>query len=122
MKKILPFWLAAIMVLALTGCGGIDASNKAVSIGKQALTAVDEYLDGESEYFNVKDRLDECYDELEYADDLPIDEKADWYIRVDILNMSAYLNSDHYDGNAETYDKLIESRNSLAEDLGEKTR
>lgn len=121
----LLFCLLAIGNL-LTGCsGGTKASKKAVSVAKQAVEVADEYLDGGLTYSEAIDKLDALESDMAYVDDLDAGDEhktADWSISVSIVLLSSNILFDHMDSTSESYDKVLDERNSLAEKAGLKKR
>lgn len=117
-------------VLLVGGCSkSIDASDKAVSIAKQAIEVVDQYLDGGVDGSEASDKLDELKEEMEYVDDMPTgtsEEKrrhtADSSIATDIFILSTDIVLDKHNADADSYDKLVDKRNELAEEIGESKR
>lgn len=117
-------------VLLASGCSkSIDASDKAVSIAKQAIEVVDQYLDGGVDGSEASDKLDELKEEMEYVDDMPTGtskEKrrhtADSSIATDIFILSTDIVLDKHNADADSYDKLVDKRNELAEEIGESKR
>lgn len=130
MSKYVKYVVAALAIvscLALTACGGNkrEPSEKAASVGKQALEAVDAYLDGDMSYDETKEKLNDLSDELDYVSDQDVSEEHhadDSIIRSRITGISISLIDDDYNSDSESYKKLLEKRNELSEDLGEKKR
>lgn len=115
-----------VLVIALSGCSGsTKASDKAISIGKQAVSVVDDYLDGKLTYDEADEKLDGLKSDMQYVDDLPQDDEhkaADFGISTDITLISHDLLIDNVDNTSESYDELVDRRNALAEEVGEKKR
>lgn len=120
----------AVTALLAGGCSkSVDASDKAVSVAKQAIEVVDQYLDGETDGSEASDKLDELKEEMEYVDDMPTgtsEEKrrhtADSSIAADIFILSTDIVLDKHDADADSYDELVDKRNELAEKIGEDER
>lgn len=126
MKKALCCALVAAMLLCTNGCsgGGTALSDKALSVAKQAVEVADAYIDMEIDSDEAEEKLDALEEEMEYSFDLAIDDehKADYTISVDLTLLSSAISNDSYDNTSESYDKVVEARNSLAEDAGLKKR
>lgn len=128
MKRLILLVLAIVVfATVLSGCGGskVKCSAKAISVGKQAISVVDDYLDGNISYYTADSKLDELYDDMEYANDLPYDDEyrtADLFVRWDISLCESDLVLDWVKCTSESYNNLIDSRNKLAEEIGEKKR
>lgn len=119
--------LSLALCLALTGCGGSkrEPSEKAIAIGKSALVTVDDYLDKKIGYDEADKRIESFYDDMDYVsdEDNRQDEHhaKDFGIRTHLSSISIYMMSDH-NNDGEAYTKLLDARNELAEDIGEKKR
>lgn len=121
--------LAAAALLA-GGCSkSVDASDKAVSVAKQAIEVVDQYLDGETDGSEASDKLDELKEKMEYVDDMPTgtskekrQHTADSSVATDIFILSADIVLDKHDADVDSYDELVSKRNELAEKIGEDER
>lgn len=123
MKKILVLIMA--VVLLLTACSGAKAtaSAKAVSAGKQTVEALDAYLDGSMSGKDANEKLSDLGQQLDYTNDysgkkMSDQERADWTIRMDITLVNHEVIMDNYKGNPETFDKIVEYRNEIAELVG----
>lgn len=125
-KRIAIFLVTVLSVLfALSGCSSTKASDKAVSIAKQAIEAVDDYLDGKITYDSVSAKIDDLCNEMAYVDDLDRDDEhkaADYSISVSISTLPSDLLWDNYHNDDESYAKVVETRNELAEEAGLKKR
>lgn len=118
--------LVAVCVFSFTGCGGSKASEKAVSVGKQALTVADNYLDGSISNDEARSKIEELLAELDYVDGMDRTDEhyaEDFAIRVDVtcLSTSILHDSDVF-GDDSSYESVVEDRNNLAKDIGEKSR
>ncbi len=128
MKRIFICGILTILVLAvvLSGCsGGVKASDKAISVGKQAIAVADDYLDGKLTYHTADEKLGELCDEMDYVDDLEQGDKnkaADFSVQADIVTLSSAIFNDSVDKSDKTYEKVKDKRNEIAEDIGEKKR
>lgn len=101
------------------------ASQKAISIGKQAVDIADNYLDGELSYLTACDKLDELNQKMDYVDNLKHEDKnkaADFGISGDILILSTEILSDGSANTSDTYKSVIEARNTLASHVKVKKR
>lgn len=124
-KNFLSVLICMLLAITIVGCGSqVKASDKAVSIGKQALTVVDGYLDGTIEYTSAKSQIEKLCDKMSYASDLDTDDEyySDISVKHYILLISSSMIWDNYDSDLETYEELVEERNKLAECIGEDTR
>jgi len=107
----------------LFGGGGTALSDKALSVAKQAVEVADAYIDMEIDSDEADEKLDALKEEMEYTDDLPAEDKSeDYVISTDLTLISHAILMDSIDNTSESYDKVVEARNSLAEDAGLKKR
>lgn len=123
MKKILVLIMA--VVLLLTACSGAKAtaSAKAVSLAKQAVEAMDGYLDGSVGYKEAHDTVEEVVGKMEYtssykAPDWTEEQRTDWFIHSELVSVAHDLLMDNYEGTPERYNEIVESRNKIAEYAG----
>lgn len=124
MRKV--FALLLILAVLLCGCSTgkqVKASNMAVSIGKQAVQLIDDYLDGTKNARDVQSQLMELYEKTNYASehtakDWTEEQRDDWFIHSSILSAEANIGFYAYDSTPEKYDKIIECRNKIAELVG----
>lgn len=98
--------VASAVILAttiLTGCGGLNCSNEAIKIGKEAVNDIDSYLEHLIDYGRASLELRCASDNLSNStgDDL----KLESYI------FDAYMSLNKYDN-------LIEARNNIADAVG----
>lgn len=124
-KFITIICISVIITVVIAGCGGSKASDKAVSVGKRAIEVVDEYLDGQVSYSAADIQLDELKEQMSYVDDLEHGAKnkaTDFSISTSITLISSDMFQDSYKSTSETYDKLLQSRNELANKVGVKKR
>lgn len=119
MRRTVSMILAVVMLAAiLTGCGSVNASEEAVSIGMNAVSVADRYLDGSMDADAAREKLDELYDRMEYVDDLTADDEYyhyDFQVRAYISSLSTYVYLDDYA-------KIKSTRNDLAKAIGEDQR
>ena len=123
MKKTLVLILA--VVLLLTACSGskVTASAKAVSLAKQAVEAIDGYLDGATSYKEAHAAVEEAVKKMEYtssykAPDWTEEQRTDWFIHSELVSVAHDLIMDDYEGTPERFNEIVESRNKIAEYAG----
>ena len=123
MKKILVLILA--VVLLLTACSGtkVTASAKAVSLAKQAVEAIDGYLDGDTSYKEAHAAVEEASRKMEYTSnytgtDMTDEQRADWYIHMNLVHAASALTFDNYEGTPERFNDVVDARNKIAEYAG----
>lgn len=127
MKKLCVLIASALFLLAAAGCGGsnVKASDKAISVGKQVIAVVDDYLDGKLTYDDAYEAIDQLHSDMDYASDLA---GADMSIIADngvysrIFGIQIDMIDENLKNDSESYDELIESRNVLADYIGEDKR
>lgn len=124
MKKLLISIMLALtastMMLSFTSCSSptkTDVSDMAVATGKKALSIADQYLDldldTETAYDQMCDLVKIEWDE--YKDNV--------HIAAGVAMLRNSFSSWPENQSAdETYDKVLEARNELAEYIGEETR
>ena len=121
MKKVIMPFLCLSLILFAACSTGIDASDKAVSVAKNAIEVVDAYLDGEMTYSETSDQLDTLKSEMDYVDEMEpgAEHKAeDFSIGAKILMLSTKVTSNSIYGDSESYEEVVDARNELAEDVG----
>jgi len=127
MKNKLCIFASIIFIIStFVGCSAnIKASDKAISVGKQAIAVADDYLDGSLTYNAASDKLDDLKEQMKYVDDLKQGDEnkaADFSVSSGITILSSAIFSDSIGSSDDTYNKIVEARNSLAEKIGEKKR
>lgn len=125
MKKFLST-LAVLLAtcLLLCSCGKkTKCSGQAVSVGKSAIEAADDYLDSNQSAHDALDRLDELKEKMEYVDSEDASKpthSADYSVSSDLVLLSHEITFDSIDH--DRYDKILEKRNDIAKTIGEKKR
>ena len=118
--------LLALVVFLSCGCGSkTKASDKAISVAKQAVEVADNYLDGKVSKDIAYDKLNSLYDEMSYVDNLTDSDPnktEDFYIQLDTLHLSTSVLLNDINNDSKSYDEVIKARNDLAEDAGLKAR
>lgn len=130
MKKYIVLLALPILtiVLVLIGCGSkVNASDKAISVGRSAIEIADKYLDNDCTADEALQRLDELSAKMEYVDSMPngtSEEQsqriADFCIECDLVILSHEIMMDKFDN--DRYDSIVEVRNDIAEAIGEDER
>ena len=118
MKRITMLALAVVMLLSLVACGGADGSEDAISVGKNAVSVADRYLDGNMSADDARDKLEDLLERMDYLDDMTAEDE--WYyedhlIRGYISSLNTYILLDDYG-------KIESVRNDLASKVGENKR
>lgn len=124
-KAAIIFTILSALLLASCGTEERTASEKAISVGKQALEATDCYLDGEATYDRAYEKIGDLYSDMSYVSDQEFNEEhhaEDSMIRTHISSIQTRLTSDNFHNDSDSYKELLDARNKLAEDLGEKKR
>ena len=110
--------------LLLCSCGKkTKCSGQAVSVGKSAIEAADDYLDNNQSAHDALDRLDELKEKMEYVDSEDVSKpthSADYSVSSDLVLLSHEITFDSIDH--DRYDKILEKRNDIAKTIGEKKR
>ena len=131
MKRLTALLLIFSLAAALCSCGGgkpDDMSDAMYQIGKNALGVADQYIAGEITGDDAYDRLEEFYEQAEAQtkkekEDLGVESlygteyEADYFVETDILLLLHDVGFAKY-GSGPMSD-VKESRDDLAEDLGE---
>ena len=128
MKRLLSIVLiAAIFVLSACSSPKPEASQKAISVGTRAVKLLDDYLDGAVDYKEVREKLSELQEQMEYASSYTATDKtaeqfADYqvYFKLGLISWDVF--KDSYEGDADTYDEIISDRNEIAKLVGIKER
>ena len=118
MKKFLST-LAVLLAacLLLCSCGKkTKCSGQAVSVGKSAIEAADDYLDNNQSAHDALDRLDELKEKMEYVDSEDASKpthSADYSVSSDLVLLSHEITFDSIDH--DRYDKILEKRREKAQ-------
>lgn len=125
MKKSLS--VAAVLLAAcllLCSCGKkTKCSGQAVSVGKSAIEAADEYLDNDRSAESATNRLEELREKMDYVnteDSTKSSHFSDYSVSTDLLMLSHEITMDSFDH--DRYDKIVQKRNDIAKTIGEKKR
>lgn len=123
MRKAVVLLLILAVLLCACSQANVTASAKAVSVGKQAVEAIDAYLDGSATSKETGDKLSELARQLSYTSDyagtnMTDQQRSDWYIKTDIDLAGHDIIMDNYNGTPETYDEIVKQRNEIAELVG----
>jgi len=113
------------IMFCLVSCGGTNASDKAISVGKKALGITDDYLDKSISADSARTKLDALKADMEYVGELEHGVKnkaADFSVQTSLLSLSTYILSDSVKNNDESYANILKSRNNLAKTIGERKR
>ena len=124
MRKVIAVLM--IIVAFLCSCSNakeVKASNMAVSVGKQAIQLIDDYLDGRKNAHDVQQELMALHEKMSYTSDyvgteMTAEQRDDWSISNAILSAEANIGFYEYDSNPENYNTIIERRNNLADLVG----
>ena len=128
MKKMIVVLLLISSVLLCSCVAKVEskASSKALSVAKQAIQVLDGYLDGTTNNKECINKLKELNDQLDYVhgnkSQMSDEETADWQISARITAANHKVLMDGTNGNAATYQEVIDARNELAKIIGEKSR
>lgn len=125
MKKIITILAVIAIIMSCTSCGmpASKASKKGLSIAKQAVEIMDKYLDGKETGDSTDTKLEDLYEQMRYAGEyagtqMTEEQKADYEIHRILLFAWISVGTDKHNGNADTYEKVINERNRLAELAG----
>ena len=124
MKKFFALVLvAAITIASLCACSNntVNLSEKALAVAKSAIEATDNYLDSKIGYDEVSDKLSELDDEMSYVAEKTAEERTqnrDFYVSSGITILRSCITTDSLRSSDTSYKKIIEARNSLAEEAG----
>lgn len=129
-KNFYPIFFTFILILALTACKAkstatvIEYSSKANSIGSQAISLIDDYLDGKTDHETTLTKLDRLYSDMKDIDKVDIDEKylGDDFITTDILMANTSILQYSLTDTDDNYNSILEHRNSIAERVGKELR
>lgn len=111
--------IALLFVLVSCGASTPTASKKGISVATQAVELLDNYLDGKENGSFVYEKLDDLCSQMNYTSDYVGTQKtdeqaADYEIHRQLLFASTAVMHDKFNGDAETYENVIEKRNALA--------
>lgn len=124
MKKFFALVLvAAITIASLCACSNntVNLSEKALAVAKSAIEATDNYLDSKIGYDEVYDKLSELENEMSYVAEKTTEERMenrDFYVSSGITILSSCITNDSLRSSDTSYKKIIDARNSLAEEAG----
>lgn len=128
MKKQIAGIIAVLLLLNCAACGGSKASATATAVGAQAVSILDEYLDGSKSCVAVCSVLDSLYAQIEYASDYEeidrptAEQEADRAILFQLLYCKSILSADGFEIPPETYNTVTLIRNNIAEVIGAEAR
>lgn len=118
MKRITALFIAAIILVSICGCVKPDnISDEAYKLGRQAVQIADDYLDFKINQDEAIDRMSEISKRF---DSIPGDGKSDYLVKLTFstLNLSiAFADTKSFDDG-----DVKDARNSLAEEIGMRTR
>lgn len=124
MKKFLALVLFAVAsITSLCACSNntVNLSEKALAVAKSAIETTDNYLDSKIGYDEVYDKLSELENEMSYVAEKTTEERMenrDFYVSSGITILSSCITTDSLRSSDTSYKKIIEARNSLAEEAG----
>ena len=128
MKKQIACVLVLLLLMNCAACGGSKASETATSVGTQAVSILDEYLDGSKSYVAACVVADSLYAQMEYAYDYEdlesptAEQEADRALLLQLLYCKSILSSDGFEIPPETYTTAAIIRNNIAEIIGVEAR
>jgi len=122
-SKLRVFLLIILLfVLSLTACSSdTKASEKAISVAKSAIEVADNYLDNKISKDEADSQLSSLKSDMSYVDDMEQNDEhkaTDFSISSSITMLSTNIFHDSLDSTNETYDKILETRNDIAEKAG----
>lgn len=130
MKKQLTTLVLMILIIValLAGCGSkVNATDKAISVGRSAIEIADEYLDNDCTADSALRDLDELSEKMEYVDSMPNDTSeeqkqrtADFGVQSALVVLSHEITMDKFHN--DRYDDIVDARNKIAELIGEDKR
>lgn len=125
MKKFFALVLIAVITIAsLCACSNgntVNLSEKALAVAKSAIETTDNYLDSKIGYDEVSDKLSELENEMNYVGEKTAEERMenrDFYVSSGITILRSSITHDNISSSDASYKKVIEARNSLAEEAG----
>lgn len=120
--------LCAVMILLMCSCsssGEVSATDKGISIAKEAVGVADLYLDGIYDYSMAIDQLNALDSETSYVENLPNDTSeerkqrtVDLLISTNISLLSSKILNHSVSNDDNKYDEIVEVRNELASAVG----
>ncbi len=66
-EKMISILVAIAILFTVSGCSGTNASDKAVSVAKQVIETIDDYLDGKITYKSASEKNDDLCEEMAYV-------------------------------------------------------
>lgn len=124
MKRFLALVLVAVITIAsLCACSNntVNLSEKALAVAKSAIETTDNYLDSKIGYDEVYDKLSELENEMNYVGEKTAEERMenrDFYVSSGITILRSCITTDSLRSSDTSYKKIIDARNSLAEEAG----
>lgn len=121
------YGIITMLVILVVGAGIVmyamrpqrrEMTEYTYNTGMKALTACDEAIKGNLNEHAAHDIMQNCYYELRSDD---IDDEGASFVASHILECQIGLTGWGYEKSNENYKKLVEDRNKLASDLGEKS-
>lgn len=130
MKKRITLLVLPILTIAmiLVGCGSkVNATDKAISVGRSAIEIADEYLDNNCTADSALRDLEALSEKMEYVDSMPngtseeqSQRTADFGVQSALVVLSHEIMMDKYQN--DRYDDIVDARNEIAELIGEDKR
>lgn len=124
-KKIFAGILAVCMIFIMTGCSSKpeNMSDEMYNTGLNALETIDQYLDGKLDSDEATDKLDRFQALFDTYSDSEEDVLTQSNARtLSMICMNLSYNIVKVKSTPSAMDDLLQSRNELAEKLGEKSR
>ena len=124
MKRFLALVLVAVITIAsLCACSNntVNLSEKALAVAESAIETTDNYLDSKIGYDEVYDKLSELENEMNYVGEKTAEERMenrDFYVSSGITILRSCITTDSLRSSDTSYKKIIDARNSLAEEAG----
>ncbi len=106
--------IAAIVIVFAIKPHRREMNDYTYNIGIKALNAVDDALQGNTDPYKAHDILESYYYQLDG------DDTGTSFVRTHILSCQVALTGWAYEKSNDNYEKLVEDRNDLASDLGER--
>lgn len=121
--SLLTLLLILVTFCACSASKNVEASKKAISIGTRCIGVLDDYIDGKMGREEASNIMEELQDRMSYASeyagkDNTAEQTGDLLLYFTIVSTAWDVYNDGYYGNVETYEKVIEDRNKIAEFLG----
>ena len=108
------------LVLCIRALNGPSLSSRAASLGKDAISITDDYLNGSISKTSATSKLDDVLNKIDMLNEDSSAASKALRFSTEVFLLSSAIRND--DGSSESYDKILERRNDVADIIGVRKR